>query len=122
MSATSLSSVRVDPVNKPKYDVPPALVDAVREDPAAIQPAARVMALTLLHEQFVESPGYTPAQKLALVEHLSKMGNLVPKERSLSEQPGSGVSITINIPQVGGTPAASITIDQPATPVAEPDS
>jgi hypothetical protein len=105
-SAFQISVARSADEQKGK-DLPPALVEAIRDDPNMMQPVARVYAATVMHEMFKESKGYTPAQKKDFVELCAKVGDLQPK-KDVAQNTGPAFSIQINIP---GQPTTGVTID-----------
>lgn len=98
-----------DDAKKTHIAVAPQLIDAVREDPeilAKLSRAQLTMVQDKLTRQYLENPDATVAQGAAVAETLRKTANLDPKEGRAG--PGNGFSITINIPQTAGAPAAVI--------------
>lgn len=92
-------------------DLPPALVEAIRDDPAMIGPMARVYGATVLHDMFVLSKTFTPAQQKDFVDLCAKLGDMVPKQKVDAQAAGAQFSIQINIPAVEDNPATSRVIE-----------
>lgn len=112
----------ITPTHEHYIDVPPQLVDAVREDPEVLAQLSRAQLLLVQHKltrQYLYSDSATVAQGTAVAEVLRKTANLEPKGGA-GGGAGSGFSITINIPQVGQ--AAGHVIEAKAAVLAEPDS
>lgn len=100
-------------------ELPPALLDAIHDDPTMIQPMARVYLATVMHESFKESSGYTPAQKLAFAEFCNRVGISEPRKSQEVVATGPTFSVSISIP---GLPTAGITVQGVATPVSDEDT
>lgn len=99
-------------------ELPPALLEAIHEDPAKMAPMARKFAAEVLFDMFQESPSYTPAQKRDFVDICARLGDLDPKKRADNAEVGSKFSVTINIPQqVGGPAIQPIIVEQVVQPV-----
>lgn len=98
-----------DDVKRKHTGVPPALVEDVQQNPEALRPVARSMAAINLHNLFVrmQEPATTNKDRMEFQSLLHKLGGLEIKDAATAA-PGAGFSITINLPQVGATPGATI--------------
>lgn len=101
-------SDETNPAVAKHVQVPPALLEAVAEDPSAAQPVFRVKTLLLAHELYQKRHTMTAQQQMALMESLAKMGNINPKENTAARSGGPGVSINIVLP---GHKDKSVTVD-----------
>ena len=99
---------------RPEQQPPPALVEAIHDDPAMFAPAARVMAFTMVHEQYVRRGEMTFAQQQALAETLLKAGKVDGKAPEALSAAGTGYQLVINIG--GASPSSEtfkgVTIEQ----------
>ena len=99
---------------RPDLNPPPALVEAIHDDPAMFAPAARVMAFTMVHEQYVRRGELSITQQQVLAETLLRAGKMDGKGQEVTGGVGSGYQLVINI---GGAAPSSemfkgITVDQ----------
>lgn len=78
--------------------VPPALLEAVAEDPAAAQPVFRAKAVLMAHELFMRRDTMSTVQQIGLMENFAKLGNLTPKVALADGNSGAGFSINIVLP------------------------
>lgn len=112
--------------------VPPAALELAAKNPNYLRELARKMLLvqvTKLQKQS-DSPDLTVAQRLALAEFLSKIGDMQPKPNvSAQVDTGPKFSVNINMPAVvsapGRAPMVEVmetlpTIQVPATPASAP--
>lgn len=109
----------ITPTHEHYIDVPPQLVDAVREDPEVLAQLSRAQLLLVQHKlakKFLYDDNATVAQGTAVAEVLRKTANLEPKGGAGGA--GSGFSITINIP---GTDK-SLVVEGAAERITEEDS
>lgn len=111
---TSYQQLRPEDDDAPRgKKLPPALIEAIHDDPAEMTPLARVYAAHVLHEMFKESVTYTPSQKRDFLDLCTRLGDLDPKKRADDQAQTGGVVISINIPQLGAAQPSTLTIDQP---------
>lgn len=102
------------------FDIPPALVEAIHDDPAAFAPAARVMALQTIHEMYVDRDVLTPTQKKDFAELLLKAGKIDGRGQEVSGAGQERFHITFNIPSAPGQQSASISMAaEPEAPALE---
>lgn len=90
-------------------DMPPALVAAIQDDPAVLQPIARAMGAINMHNLFkqVSHPDATVAHRVEFQKLVNKIGQLEPETKAAS----AGFVFNINL---GG--------DKQVTVVAEPQA
>lgn len=88
----------------------PATRQAIADDAVAFRPLARSMAAVMSYNVFQEISNAPIPQRLAFIDQMAKYGELVPKEKALAG-PSAGFSIQINIPQAGGAPTTTTTIE-----------
>ncbi len=88
--------------------MPPALIEAIQEDPALIQPIARAMGAINLNNLFVKvtHPDASITQQMEFQRLVNKLGRLEPEATVAA--PGAGFSITINIPDTATSKATTI--------------
>lgn len=115
-TAAGTSFRQIPSKKNPDDELPPGLVEEIHDDPAKMAPMARKFAAESLYEMYREMPSYTPSQKRDFVDLCARLGDLDPKKRAEVADTG-GVSITINIPQIGTSPSSTLTIDQKAVVV-----
>lgn len=97
----------------------PELLGTYRKDGSLIREKARVLVEDWLDRIYprMQDPETPTSTLLAIGESLIRLGDLAPKAGAASTTPGSGFSITINIPQQNGE---SITITGRQAETAEP--
>jgi hypothetical protein len=94
---------------KKSLAIPPALVEAVQEDPSLIAQISRSQLLVvqdMMVRKLMSNPDVTPAQLAAAHERLTKTAQLDPKDAENGR--GTGFSIVINL---SGSQAAPPAID-----------
>jgi hypothetical protein len=81
--------------------LPPALVDEVQDNPEAIRPLARGMAVVNLYNLFtkVSQPSTSVKDKLEFQTMVNKLAGMEAKVQDQTAT--SGFSVVINIPQIG---------------------
>ena len=104
---------------RPDYPPPPALVEGIHDDPALFAPAARVMAFTMVHEQYVNRDELTIAQRQALTEMLLKAGKVDGKAAETTATAGSGYQLVINIGSAPSETFKGTTVEVTPTLVVE---
>lgn len=76
-------------------NIPPALLEEVADNPAVLQPVARVMGVVNLHNMFmqVSTPDATFNQRAEFQKLVNKIGRLEPEADTGG--PGNGFSLKI---------------------------
>lgn len=108
----------MNPAVNQLFAMPPAAVEAVRDDPANLQPIARVMGAVNLHNLFMQVTGTdaTIQQRIEFQKLVNKIGRLEPDEKQAST---GGAGVIINITRAKDS-SERLTIE--GTAVAIPDA
>lgn len=109
-----------NPAVAKNLDLPPALLEAIRDSPEMMQPLARSMAAVMANDLFVSRAGLTAPQQQSLMESFAKLGNLHPKEAPAT-QVGAGYKLVINIGTAPSETFTGTTVDVIAEKVVDAD-
>lgn len=96
--------------------VSPAAVLEIMEDPTVAQPMARAQWLVEFDRmrRLTQNPNFPINQRMEWMRMLEKIGGVTAPD--IAQASGPAFSISINIPQIGATPAKTLTLEanQPA--------
>jgi hypothetical protein len=114
LASEGLTQAEYDQITKnPQYQ---RYVDAyareLQENGFSIQAKSRLLAEDLLPTMYhlAKDPDAPAAARVKIFENFIELADAKPKT-SLNALPGSGFSITINIPQVGHSPAQTLVLE-----------